>query len=350
MASVRMLPASNAAVAVGIAATLIGCGGQSASMTSGPSPTVTVSSVAVSGTTPAVGQTVQFSAIATLSNATTQNVTTQATWSSSDASIATAGSSGMVTGVGAGEADITATYQGVAGKSHVTIARPQPQTFTLMGVITDGSTRGGIEGARLEVLSGLNAGKIASTDGTGTYTMRDLVADSFRMRASADGYDSGEQGITIPANPRADFTLQRTPPRYAGVWKGSYTFTNCTNNDPPGLNPVNMCAYLLPQRYEFTFSQAGRTVVGTYRLLNEFFPNSCPCGGNYGSLDMSGTIGLDGTLTISGTGNPRGSGVAAAMTFNLRMATATTLTGTVSGNIKLGDVQRAVFTGAVTGL
>jgi hypothetical protein len=225
-----------AALAVGVAATLIDCGSQSASTTSAPSPTATVSSVVVSGTTPVVGATVQFSATAMLSSGTTQDVTTQATWSSSNASIATASSSGMVAGVAAGEADITATYQGVAGKSHVVIARPEPQTFTLTGVITDGSTRGGIARARLEVLGGLNAGKVASTDGTGTYTIRDLVADTFRMRASADGYDAGEQGITIPANPRADFTLQRTPPNYAGVWKGSYTITDCTNNNPPGLN------------------------------------------------------------------------------------------------------------------
>jgi len=341
-----MLQALNAALAVGIAIALLACGGQSTSMTSAPSPTVTVSSVVVSGTTPVVGQTVQFSATAMLSNATTQDVTTQATWSSSDASIATASSRGMVTGVGTGEADITATYQGVAGKSHVTIARPQPQTFTLTGVITDGSTRGGIESARLEVLSGSNAGKIASTDSTGTYTMRDLVADSFRMRASADGFDSGEQGVTIPANPRADFTLQRTPPSYRGVWTGGYTIADCTNNNPPGVNPLDMCGTIFhAQRYQFTLSQSVRTVVGTYRLLTPYI--SCPCGGDYGTIDMSGTIGPDGTLTISGTGTSRGSGIVIAITFSLRLSTPTTLTGTVGGNINLGNIQRAVFSGGV---
>lgn len=104
-----------------------------------------------------------------------------------------------------------------------------------------------------------------------------------------------------------------------------------------------------PQRYQFTLSQTGRTVVGAYKLLNEFFFGSCPCGGEYGSLDMSGAIGLDGTLAISANGYPRGSGVVAAMTFNLRLATATTLSGTVAGSVKFSGIERAVFSGDVTG-
>jgi hypothetical protein len=86
---------------------------------------------------------------------------------------------------------------------------PEPQAFTLTGVITDVGTRAGIEGARLEIVSGANAGKSAMTDRSGAYMIRDLSAGSFRLRASATGYDAGEQGVTVPANPRADFELRR---------------------------------------------------------------------------------------------------------------------------------------------
>jgi hypothetical protein len=88
---------------------------------------------------------------------------------------------------------------------------PPPQTFALTGLITDDSTpRRGIAGARLEVLNGLNAGTIALTDDTGIYVMSGLFADTFRLRASVKDYRWGEQNVTVPANPRADFTLSRS--------------------------------------------------------------------------------------------------------------------------------------------
>jgi hypothetical protein len=85
-----------------------------------------------------------------------------------------------------------------------------PQTFTLTGLITDTATHAGIAGASLSVLTGLNVGKSTVTDSTGAYVMRDLVADSFRLRASASDYDPGEQGVTVPTIPRADFLLGKS--------------------------------------------------------------------------------------------------------------------------------------------
>ena len=62
-----------------------------------PAPaTPTVTAMAVSGTAPAVGLTAQYTATATLSNGTTQNVTAQATWQSSTRPVATV----LATGVG----------------------------------------------------------------------------------------------------------------------------------------------------------------------------------------------------------------------------------------------------------
>jgi len=100
-----------------------GCGHESGAPTSPSSSTVTVSAVVVSGTSPVVGATAQFVATATLSNSASQSVTTQAAWSSSNTTIATVSNNGTVTGVAAGDVDITATYQNVAGHSHVTITR-----------------------------------------------------------------------------------------------------------------------------------------------------------------------------------------------------------------------------------
>jgi hypothetical protein len=104
---------------------------------------------------------------------------------------------------------------------------PPSQAYTLRGIISDGSTGRGIDGARLDVLTGSNAGKTSLTDNTGAYAIDGLVADSFRLRAMAAGYDPGEQGVSIPANPRADFTLQRSGSSCA------YTLTTTESIVPP---------------------------------------------------------------------------------------------------------------------
>ena len=85
-----------------------------------------------------------------------------------------------------------------------------PVTFTLTGVITDAATGAGIPAARVEALNGANAGRAATADGSGAYVLSGLTAETFRMRASATGFDSGEQNITIPDNTRADMALRQT--------------------------------------------------------------------------------------------------------------------------------------------
>src|SRR5689334_14866993 len=129
--------------AFAIASLAFACGGHNSSpSTPSPQPPTppTVTAVTVAGTAPPVGSTAQFSATATLSNNTTQSVTSLAAWQSSNASVVTVNSVGLVTGVGAGEADITATYLSVAGRSHVVLSAPP--RFTLIGTITDGFSGG----------------------------------------------------------------------------------------------------------------------------------------------------------------------------------------------------------------
>jgi hypothetical protein len=226
-----------------------------------------------------------------------------------------------------------------------------PQTFTLTGLITDVSTHAGISGARVEVVNGSNAGKTADTDGGGTYVLQNLTADTFRLRVSASGYDAGEQGVTVPANPRADFELRRVPPNYAGIWTGSYSVAACQDIDPPGTTPILLCgqfAHLVGApvalNYQFTLSQSGTAVTGTYKLVSPMF--SCPCAGDYGTFDMAGTVAPDGTLTLAGAGSSRGSGVQTAITFTLRISSSA-LTGTVSGTHSVGGLTRATFSGTI---
>lgn len=85
-----------------------------------------MSSVSVSGTAPAVGVSAQFSAVAQLSNGTSQDVTAQASWQSSNAAVASVSAGGSVTGAGLGGVDIRASYQGVTGFRTIDITTVAP--------------------------------------------------------------------------------------------------------------------------------------------------------------------------------------------------------------------------------
>ncbi|MEO8906174.1 MAG: Ig-like domain-containing protein [Polyangiaceae bacterium] len=83
-----------------------------------------VASIALTPPAPSIpkGMTRSLTATATLSDGTTENVTAQAEWTSSDDNHATVGaSSGVVAAVGVGKANINASVDGVTGFTQVTI-------------------------------------------------------------------------------------------------------------------------------------------------------------------------------------------------------------------------------------
>jgi parallel beta-helix repeat protein len=118
-----------------VALAISACG---ASTPTGPAPTPTA--VAVTGTTslPAGGQTAQLTAVASLSNGTTQNVTATAAWQSSNTAAATVSNAGLLTSVAAGSTTITATYQGKAGTLAVSVTAATG-AFTLTSCQTIGA-------------------------------------------------------------------------------------------------------------------------------------------------------------------------------------------------------------------
>jgi len=96
-------------------------------LTPGFHPVITnpvVASIAVTPATPAIdiGDTAQAVATATLTPSGTKIVTNAATWSSSAPAIATVSQSGLITGLTAGTATITATYAAHSGTTVATIS------------------------------------------------------------------------------------------------------------------------------------------------------------------------------------------------------------------------------------
>jgi hypothetical protein len=120
---------------IGVFALLVAtttCGGSSNSSPTSVPPTV--SSIAITTTasiaTIAAGQTMQLTATAALSNGSTQNVSTQATWQSSNLAVATVSSTGLVTSISSGTANISATYQGKIGTITISVLNLAPPIGT----------------------------------------------------------------------------------------------------------------------------------------------------------------------------------------------------------------------------
>ena len=115
---------------------------------------ITANSVSI-----AKGTTDQLTAIGTFSDASTQNLTTSATWSSSNTAAAIVSSSGLATGEGIGTSNISATQSGVTSNiialsvtaatlqsivitaNSVSIAKGATDQFTATGTFSDGSTQ-----------------------------------------------------------------------------------------------------------------------------------------------------------------------------------------------------------------
>jgi uncharacterized protein YjdB len=119
-----------------------------------------LTSITVGPPTPSVleNNTLQMSATGTLDDGTTETLTSKATWSTSDPTIATISNTGVLQGVATGTATITASSSTVSGSTTVTvvvsgvasiqvsptnasISSGQTQQFKATAVLQDGEQR-----------------------------------------------------------------------------------------------------------------------------------------------------------------------------------------------------------------
>src|SRR5262249_55115153 len=94
-----------------------------------PAPTLTSIAVSPANATLAAGATQQYTATGTYSDSSTQNLTSQVMWTSSNTAAATINSTGLTTAVAAGTTTILATVGSVTGSAGLTVT-PGPLTIT----------------------------------------------------------------------------------------------------------------------------------------------------------------------------------------------------------------------------
>ena len=99
-----------------------------------PEP-IALMSIAITPTSPSIliGATQQFTAMGTLSDGSTQNLTTHVAWTSSNAEVAMINASGLATGVSTGTTTLSASLAGVTGNSVLTV-KPMPLSITTISL------------------------------------------------------------------------------------------------------------------------------------------------------------------------------------------------------------------------
>jgi hypothetical protein len=178
-----------------------GCGGSSPTKPTEP-PAATITSVSIGGDTStlAEGASRQLTAIANYSDGSTSTVTSQATWSTSDATVATVSGTGLVTAVRTGNVDVTAAFSGQSGRRTLQVS---PAQFQLTLVVQSATALNTCD----DVTQGLTNGEFALrvqavTPGGGTTT---VVQSS-----GYPGDPGGPRGYNLSANESASLDVTRT--------------------------------------------------------------------------------------------------------------------------------------------
>lgn len=213
-----------AAFAVGVAS----CGGDSPSRPSGVPPPV--SRVLVSGPTQvAPGGTASFTAIATYTDGSTQDVTLSANWSAFPAGVVRLTNPGQFDVLTAGETRIQASFRGTS--SGLPLLALAAGTFKLSGTVRDAS--GVVEAVVVEARFG-GGSKSFTTSRDGKYAFYG-VAGAVELLASARGYDPADMTFSVSENTVRDVSLTTTatPLNLAGSWTLSLSASSpCSDSWP----------------------------------------------------------------------------------------------------------------------
>ncbi|MEZ5289732.1 MAG: Ig-like domain-containing protein [Vicinamibacterales bacterium] len=230
---------------------------------SGPSRTLTSVTIGGSSSSVSEGGTTQLTATAQYSDSTTDTVTGQATWTSSNPAVATVSATGLLTGVKTGTVDVTATFQNTTGRRTVQVAPARFQLRVQLNSVTaidtcDDFTQGLTSGefavqvrtvlasgssdtivetrdypgnpASLSALS-LARGGSRSLGNTETYTVNGASGQFLRVEFRATEWD--EQIVIIPPSTR--WVRDDSMDNRLGTRTSSYNGSTFSNLGPSSI-------------------------------------------------------------------------------------------------------------------
>src|SRR6185312_14622784 len=185
----------------------------------------------------ALGTHVQLTAIAVSSDGSTQDVSSTATWTTSDATIATVSGSGLVTPVASGTATITATDGAKFGTASITVSDATLQSIevsgpevalslgtteqlTATGTFSDGST----QDLTNDVTWTSSTATVADVDSSGLVTA-DASGSTTITATDATTSKSGSMTIAVTNATLASLDVEPSAPSIAQGTTQQFTAT-----------------------------------------------------------------------------------------------------------------------------
>jgi len=187
--------------------------------------------------TVAPGSLVQFSATAKYSDGSSKDVTTAVMWHSSDTSVLTINNAGVATGHQSGKATVAAAFGSSATAiltASQTITVVPAGTFGLNGRVT--SLYRPLEGATVQVTSGIGAGLVTVTSAAGLYQLYG-VAGEIQVTVSKTAYSTIQKTVQIVGDTSANFDMVTTNPlpNLAGTYTLRITADSACGTGQQGL-------------------------------------------------------------------------------------------------------------------
>lgn len=161
------------------------------------SNTITSLAVAPGGATVQPGTTQQYTATATYGNNTTADVTSSVTWSTNPSSVATINSTGLLTAVSLGTANVQAkSSNGIIGNTAVLVAQKQVTSVTIQPLTQTLSLSLGPTTVQFTATATYQDGSMADVTGIATWTSNPSSVASISSTGLATAQAIGTATIT----------------------------------------------------------------------------------------------------------------------------------------------------------
>ena len=257
----------------------------SASTPSSGPPPQTVSSVTVAPSTPSVSAGSTTTLVATVKDANGNVMTGQTiSWSSSNTSIATVSGSGVVSGVAAGTATITATCAGVSGTASVTVTAAPPPPPVVTSVTVAPSTPSVNAGSTVTLTATVkDQNGNVMTGQTITWSTSNSAIATVNASGVVSGVAAGTATITATCSAKsgsATVTVNAAPPPGGGtlLFEEDFENTNISSrgwydNTTAQLSTTeHITGSTASAQYHFTAGASSPTSGGSQR--HKFTPTS----------------------------------------------------------------------------
>jgi hypothetical protein len=254
---------------------LTGCNSPAPSSSVAPTtPSTLVTGLTIDGVPPAleVDQSVQLTASVVLPGGT-KKLTSGVSWKSSDPAVATISSAGVLTAVGFGTADITASAYEHDAFAHLRV----PVSITGLVHESMPTETTPVPGARVEIQEE-TGGAIATTDSSGRFTL-EVATASATLIVTKEGYDSRSVALSgLTPGLRPDIGLVPNGPPVRSAYSGALCTVAAWLS--PGLQYSPPCwgtnyPYPLEAHHRFPVHRSGiATITVKYRYVGDYYANN----------------------------------------------------------------------------